>query len=265
MTAPYRVGLIVPSSNVTMETELPALLAGHAAAKSRGVTFHSSRAALHQVNPTSLSRMVTESERCANELADARVDIVAYACLIAVMAEGPGAHEAGETRLAEILTAAGSAAPVTSSAGALVRALQRLGAERIAIVTPYLRSLTEVVVSYLAGYGIRVVDSMSLEVADNVEVGRLDPARLIGYAETLDLTHADAVVLSACVQMPSLPAIEQAGRVLGLPVLSAATATASEVLALLGEQPLIPGAGAALAPVPAAAQATHLLQNNSTR
>lgn len=257
MTAPYRVGLIVPSSNVTMETELPALLASHSAAKRRGVTFHSSRAVLHQVNPTSLSRMVAESERCANELADARVDVVAYACLIAIMAEGPGAHEAGEARLAKILNAAGSVAPVTSSAGALVRALQRLGAERIAIVTPYLRSLTEVVVSYLAGYGIQVVDSVSLEVADNVEVGRLDPARLIGYAEALDLTRADAVVLSACVQMPSLPAIDQAGRVLGLPVLSAVTATASEVLTLLGESPVIADAGAALAPAAAPARAPH--------
>jgi maleate isomerase len=63
MTA-YRVGLIVPSSNVTMEAELPALLARHPAAARRGVTFHSSRAVLHQVNAASLRRMVGESERC---------------------------------------------------------------------------------------------------------------------------------------------------------------------------------------------------------
>ena len=30
------------------------------------------------------------------ELADARLDVVAYACLIAIMAAGPGAHEAAE-------------------------------------------------------------------------------------------------------------------------------------------------------------------------
>ena len=37
---PIRVGLIVPSSNVTIETELPALLARH---KFATFTFHSSR------------------------------------------------------------------------------------------------------------------------------------------------------------------------------------------------------------------------------
>ena len=253
MTAPHRVGLIVPSSNVTMETELPALLGRHAAVAGRGATFHSSRAVLHRVDADSLRRMVAEGERCAGELADARVDVVAYACLIAVMAEGKGAHEAAEQRLANALAAAGSPAPVTSSAGALVRTLQHLGAERVAIVTPYLKPLTVMVADYLAAYGIDVVDSVSLEVADNVEVGRLDPARLIGHAGGLHLTHADAVVLSACVQMPSLPVIGQATRELGLPVLSAATATAREILALLREEPVVPGGGAALArPVSAA-------------
>jgi maleate isomerase len=174
------------------------------------------------VDPESLRHMVTESDRCARELADARLDVVAYACLIAIMASGPGAHEAEEQRLAAALAAAGSAVPVTSSAGALVRALQRLGASRVAIVAPYLKPLTDMVAGYLAGYGIKVVDSVSLEVADNVEVRRLD------------LAAADALVLSACVQMPSLAVLDEVSRQTQVPVLTAATATAGEVLELLG-------------------------------
>jgi maleate isomerase len=242
MSTPHRVGLIVPSSNVTMETEIPALLTRHPALARRGVTFHSSRAALHRVDPESLQRMVAESDRCARELADARLDVVAYACLIAIMAAGPGAHEAAEQRLAGTLAAAGSPVPVTSSAGALVRALQRLGASQVAIVTPYLKPLTVMVIDYLAEYGITVADSVSLEVADNVDVGRLDPADLSGHVERLDLTGADALVLSACVQMPSLAALDEVSRQTQVPVLSAATATASEVLTLLGQEPAI-GAG----------------------
>ena len=120
--------------------------------------------------------------------------------------------------------------PVTSSAGALVRALQRLGASRVAIVAPYLKPLTAMVIRYLADYGISVVDSVSLEVADNVEVGRLDPARLIGHARRLDLTGADALVLSACVQMPSLAVLDEVVR----------------KTQVLGQEPAVPGAGAAL-------------------
>jgi maleate isomerase len=153
MNNPHRVGLIVPSSNVTMETELPALSARHGSAQSPGFTFHSSRAVLHRVDTDSLRRMVVESDRCASELADARVDVVAYACLIAIMAEGKGAHEAAETRLKERLAAAGSHAPVTSSAGALVRSLKRLAIHRVALVAPYMKPLTQVVIDYLAAYG----------------------------------------------------------------------------------------------------------------
>lgn len=248
MIAPHRIGLIVPSSNVTMETELPAMLARHGSSSRRGYTFHSSRAVLHRVDTESLGRMVGESDRCARELADARVDAVAYACLIAIMAEGKGAHEASEKRLAESLAAAGSDAPVTSSAGALVRCLQGLDARRVALVAPYVEPLTQLVIDYLAAYGIEVVSSISLGVDDNVAVGRLDPSRLVEHAGRLDLTRADTVVLSACVQMPSLSAIEECQGALSLPVLSAATATARELLELLGESPYLPGAGAALAP-----------------
>lgn len=137
-----RVGLIVPSSNVTIETEVPALLGAHPRAAGERCTFHSSRAVLHRVDADSLARMLDDATRCASELADARVEVVAYACLIAVMAQGPGAHEREERRLADTLAAAGCPVPVTSSAGALVRRLQDLGLSRVALVAPYVRSLS---------------------------------------------------------------------------------------------------------------------------
>jgi maleate isomerase len=62
-------------------------------------------------------------------------------------------------------------------------------------------------------------------------------------AEDLDRRRADAVVLSACVQMPSLPAIQEAEDRLGLPVLSAASATVYDVLTRLGLRPVTPEAG----------------------
>ena len=41
---PIRVGLLLPSTNVTLETELPIVLARHQTAR---FTFHSSRMRLH--------------------------------------------------------------------------------------------------------------------------------------------------------------------------------------------------------------------------
>jgi maleate isomerase len=47
--------------------------------------------------------------------------------------------------------------------------------------------------------------------------------------------------------MPSLPVVQQVEDELGIPVVTAATATARAILVALGLEPVIPGAGGALA------------------
>lgn len=115
--------------------------------------------------------------------------------------------------------------------------------DRVALIAPYLRPLTQSLVDYLRAYGIEVTDAISLEIPNNLEVAALNPMTLLDVAERLDLSRAEALVLSACVQMPSLPAIQEAEDRLGLPVLSAATATVYEMLDRLGLQPVVPNAG----------------------
>ena len=244
-----RVGLIVPSSNTTIETEIPQMLAR--ADLGAEVTFHSSRAVLHNVDEESLDRMVKDSDRCARELSDARVDVIVYACLVALMARGGGAHEKLEANLREVAAANGGEAPVVSSAGALVRVMKEQGVERVAIMTPYVPSLTALVARYIEAYGIEVVASLSLSVADNVEVGRLQQANLTERVEDLDLSRAQMLIASACVQMPSLDVLEPLERKTGLPTISAATATAAELLDALSLPRAVPGAGSLLDSEPA--------------
>jgi len=240
----HHVGLIVPSSNLTMETELPRLFrAREDVEPGDRFVFHSSRMRMQHVTPEQLRLMNEQTPRAAAELADARPDVVATACLVAIMAQGPGYHCTAENDITTALRANGSPAPVVSSAGALLTGIAALDAKRVAIVTPYLKPLTDKVVAYLEDAGVEVVDALSLEVPDNLAVARLDPADLEDHWRRLDVSRADAIVLSACVQMPSLPAIEAVQRESGLPVLSAATSTAYAILRELGLTPRIPGAG----------------------
>jgi len=247
LTQPHRIGLIVPSSNTTMETEIPAMLRARENVRPERFTFHSSRMRMKHVTAEELTAMDRASDRCALELSDADCDLLVYACLVAIMAQGAGYHSEAQQRLHGITREAGSPVPVVSSAGALVRALDLLGAKRVAIVTPYMRSLTALVAGYIEASGFQVVDSISLEVSDNLAVARLDPANLRMIYRDLDLSQADALVLSACVQMPSLPAIQAVEDECGLPVLSAATATVHALLTKLGLEPVVPGAGRLLA------------------
>lgn len=242
-----RIGLIVPSSNTTMETELPELFRRQSAATGHRYTFHSARAAMKHVNREELLAMVGRAADCATAVSDADVDVIAYACLVAVMAQGPGAHKQSEEVIADAARANGHPAAVVSSAGALVRTLRAVGAGRVAMVTPYMAPLTQMVREYIEGEGVEVLDAVALEVADNLAVGRLDPANLPEIARGLRRNGADVIVLSACVQMPSLPAVQRVEDEFGLPVITAATATTYEVLTALGHRPSIDGAGRLLA------------------
>ncbi|MFE6498462.1 Asp/Glu racemase [Kitasatospora sp. NPDC057738] len=239
----YRIGQIVPSSNVTMETEVPALLRAREAVAPERFTFHSSRMRMTRVTPEQLRAMDAESDRCAAELSDARVDVIGYACLVAVMATGPGYHRQAERRLHLRTVQNGAPAPVVTSAGALVAGLHELGAAKVAMVTPYLRPLARTVVDYLAAEGIEVLDHAALEIADNLDVAAHDPALLPAIARGLAHAEADAVVLSACVQLPSLSAVEEAEQQLGKPVVSAAVCTTHQLLRALGLPAFAPGAG----------------------
>ncbi|MDX1635817.1 MAG: Asp/Glu racemase [Marinobacter sp.] len=239
----YRIGQIVPSSNTTMETEIPAMLRARESIAPERFSFHSSRMRMRNVTREELAAMDVESDRCALELSDAQVDVMGYACLVAIMAQGRGYHRKSQQRLHEVTASNGHPTPVVSSAGALTEGLAVLGAKKVALITPYMKPLTEMVVDYIESEGIRVLDSISLEIADNLAVGRRDPGALLEIVDGLDWRGADAVVLSACVQMPSLGAIQAVEDRLGIPVVSAATCTTYQMLRALGLSTRVPGAG----------------------
>ncbi len=246
MRKPFRIGQIVPSSNTTMETEIPAMLRARGLISSESFTFHSSRMRMKHVTPSELAAMDEQSDRCAAELADGRMDVLGYACLVAIMAMGAGYHRVSQARLQARTREAGADIPVITSAGALIDSLHLIGARRIALVAPYMKPLTKTVIDYIEAEGIAVVDHVALEISDNLEVGRHDPSRLPDIARRLDVSTADAVVLSACVQMPSLSAVSTAEAQLRKPVVTAAIATTFQMLKALDLSTNVPGAGALL-------------------
>src|ERR1700745_2835370 len=99
MTQAYRIGQIVPSSNTTMETEIPAMLRARETILPERFTFHSSRMRMKKGGKEEVEGMDGNNDRCATELSNARVDVLAYACLVAIMSMGHGYHRVSEARL----------------------------------------------------------------------------------------------------------------------------------------------------------------------
>jgi maleate isomerase len=229
-----------------METEIPAMLRAREGVAPERFSFHASRMRMKHVTKDELAKMDADSDRCALELSDARVDVLGYACLVAIMSMGRGYHRESERRLHGRTVDNGNPAPVVTSAGALVQGLGALGAKKVALLTPYMKPLTALVVDYIEHEGFEVLDALSLEISDNLEVGARDPRAPIEISKRLNTANCDAVVLSACVQMPSLPSIQPVEDRVGLPVVSAAVCTTHQMLRTLGLAPVVPNAGALL-------------------
>jgi len=242
----YRIGQIVPSSNVTMETEIPALFRAREAVAPERFTFHSSRMRMKKVTQEELAAMDANSLKCALELSDARVDIMGYACLVAIMSMGRGYHCVSELNLYEETVKNDAPAPVVTSAGALVKGLQALGAKKLALIMPYMKPLAEKVVDYLEHQGFEILDYIALEIPDNLEVAAQNPLNLLEVAKRLNLKGVDVLVASACVQMPSLEAIDLLETQTGIPVTSAAVCTTWEMLHKLNLDTRIPMGGSLL-------------------
>jgi maleate isomerase len=54
---------------------------------------------MKRVSREELVAIDSDSDRCALELSDAAVDVLGYACLVAIMGMGPGHHRESERQL----------------------------------------------------------------------------------------------------------------------------------------------------------------------
>ncbi|MBL6938231.1 MAG: Asp/Glu racemase [Alphaproteobacteria bacterium] len=224
-----RIGLIVPSSNTTMEREVPKLVR-KLGPPDVEYSFHGARVPMKHVVKEELVAMNARAMTAMRDLMDAPMDAVAYACLVAIMAMGKGHHRAAAEELQAVARETGRHTAALTSAGALVRQLRENGVKKVALVMPYADALARTVAEYIEAEGMQVLDYVNLSVTDNAEVGCITGERVLDAARRLKLKGADHLVLSCCVQMPSADILEKAEILTGVPVTSAALCTAKEIL-----------------------------------
>ncbi|MDQ2051167.1 aspartate/glutamate racemase family protein [Natronolimnohabitans sp. A-GB9] len=227
-----RLGLIVPSSNTTAEPEFRRALP-------EAVTVHGARMALESVTVDALDAMSDDAARAAELLGHANVDVVAYACTTGSLIHGPGFDAELEDRLRE---AAG--VPAVATARSVVRALEALEADRIAVVTPYTSDLDDKERDFLEASGVEVaaIDGRGLEA--NTAIGSLTPGdasrqvrEFVGDADDLD------AVFVSCTNYRSLAAVDELESKLGVPVITSNGATLWDACRASGLEVALDGVG----------------------
>lgn len=225
-----RLGILIPSSNTTMEYEFNAMVP-------KPSTVHTGRMHLVYNTIESLAAMEEEAPREASKLATAEVDVIGFGCTTGSLVKGFGYDKHLEGLIQK---ASGKATVVT--AGAVVKALKALGIEKVAIATPYTDDLNTLEERFLRDNCLTIIDLQGLRIRKNTDIGKLGPEVSYELAKKLDHKDADGVFIS-CTNFRTIEYIEKLEQELGKPVFSSNTATLWAMLKLCPNSIQIKGFG----------------------
>ncbi|MFB6312088.1 MAG: aspartate/glutamate racemase family protein [Salinirussus sp.] len=209
-----RLGLIVPSLNTTAEPEFAAPLPD-------GVSVHTARLKLDAGTTDELRDMTAELDPCLDRLGTANPDAVALGCTTSSILNGP---EDLEARMTDRL-----GVPSVTTAASLGRALDALGAARIAVVTPYVDELNAIEREYLEECGFEVVAFDGLGIEAGQTIGERFPEQAYRQARAVDTNDAEALVIS-CANYRTREIVPQLEADIGLPVVTSNSATLWDVI-----------------------------------
>lgn len=240
-----RIGLLVPSSNTTVEPEFYRALPP-------GVTLHVARLFLTQIDPDAILSLVQDLETQSRGLASADVDVIVLGATAPSFLKGLGYDR---ELIARIEAATGKRATTTSTA--LIEALRHLGASRVVLGAAYDDRVNAIARAFLEANGIEVLAAQGLGMVDNLAVGRLGSDSAFELARRIDRPDAEAIVL-ACTNWKTMDAIERLERELGKPVISTTEASLWAALRMIGRIEGVAGYGRLLRDLTAPSQQTQL-------
>ena len=202
-----RIGLIVPSSNTTMEMELHEALP-------EGVSLHTARMPLKGVTEEELLKMSALAVESAKLLKDADVHLILYGCTSGSFIGGENFENELEEKIEDEVKI-----PVVTTSSAILAALNALEAQQILVLTPYTEEINKREREFLEANEFEVLDIRGMGIVENTKIGRLEPYEAYRLAKAMFTEEADALFIS-CTNFRTFEIIEALEDDLGVPVVT---------------------------------------------
>ncbi len=215
MNDALHVGLMVPINTTTMERELLAWLPA-------GSTCDTQRIPRGKglLTKETLPDYMAQALAMAKTFNDPAVDVVAFGCTAAGFISGPAGDAALQKNLASI-----TGKNVVTTARSMVVALQEIGINKIALVTPYPDAVNTQLKAFLTDGGIEVKRFNSFYVQNTDELGRIEAHQVATLARDTMADDCEAMFIG-CSQLPTFEILGDLEREFGRPVFSSIQVTA---------------------------------------
>ncbi|QGA55405.1 maleate cis-trans isomerase [Sulfolobus sp. E5-1-F] len=232
-----KVGVIIPSSNTTVEYEFNSVLNQ---IREYRITPHFSRIMLRNVTIEDLAEMEKETERAAIELSTISPHIISYACTTGSLFKGPTHHEEIIRRIEKT-----AKVPATATSGSVINALRKLGVKRLVLLTPYIEEVNKKEIEFLFKNDFEVVRNAGMGIRENIRIGQVTPEEVYNFAINVlkDIKEDYEGIFISCTNLRTFEILDRIERKLGKPVISSNSATLWEVLYKLNINIKIKGLG----------------------
>lgn len=246
MAVPIRLGILVPSTNTTVEADFVRVVP-------KGATVHSHRLWMSfDIGEEALDRMNSEMEAGARHLAQAKVRVVSMVGTSNSFYRGLD----WSLEMERIMSAAADGVPAVSTSISAVRALRFFGAKSISVATPYPDWNNERLRDYLEASGFRVLNVAGEPWAAQAGahgINDQEPEVILDFAARTCDPKADALFCS-CTAWRSMEVADRLEQKLGKPVVTSVQATMWRVFRAAGLDAPVKGEGRLLELMPESAE-----------
>lgn len=224
-----KLGLILPANNTVAEPELGEFAPA-------GVSVHATKVLASGVETADrIGSMAVQLRGARDALLDSRVHAISYGCMMSCLVKGPAWEAAACAELSS------PTVPFGTAGTTLRAALERLGARRLTIFSPYSDGVAALIPPYFAAAGYELVANANrASLADSHVVVGAHPEDL--FRAVSALPPADALCILA-TDLATFKIVELLERTWGGPVVSSNLAAFWWLLRSVGVPDDLPGLG----------------------
>jgi maleate isomerase len=225
-----RIGLVSLATDLNSESDLRRMAPAE-------VEIFTNRVA--NANPVTMANhraMAGDVTRAAaGILPGLHLDAMIYGCTSGTVA-------IGESEITRLMQAARPGIPCTNPIAAVLAALRTLGAQRIAVLTPYTRAVNDAMAAFLSGRGITITGIAGFDLDSDEAMTAVPPAAILEAGLQMDDPGADLLFVS-CTALRTSAVVAALEEGLGKPVIASNPALLWHALRMIGNSDPVRGFG----------------------
>ena len=204
----WKIGIVSLSTDLSLENDF------YAMRPTSEMGFFVNR--VEFINPTTRENLVAMQPRISEAarliLPDIKLDSIAYGCTSASAA-------IGDDNVKKVLNEGKPDTPCVTPTSGAIEGFKHLGINKISLVAPYIKSVSEELAHYFDSLGLDIVSLHYLGIEDDRDIARVSQQTILECSKIAANSNCEGLFYS-CTALPAVPMLSQLEDITGKPAVS---------------------------------------------